>query len=224
LRGKDLFLTKQLRIPVRKFGSGYGAWTVGNTLLQPGGLAYCFGLGLEVSLEVALATELQLEVHGFDPTPRSLAWLSQQSPAPPFHVHPWAIGVEDGESTFNMPANPDHISMSAVRSSGMAGTFVAQVRTLESIHTELGNDRSIALLKMDIEGSEYGVLNALCDGKLRPTQIAVEFHHRFPEFGPQATRLAVSNLAKAGYAIADVSPNGEEVLFVHATSLAGSPS
>lgn len=52
-------------------------------------------------------------------------------------------------------------------------TEVVEMITLEDIYNEIGTD--IDLLKLDIEGAEYGVLYNVCANPL-PKQITVEFH------------------------------------------------
>lgn len=220
VRGRDVLLLPQVQVPLQKVGHGYGTWSLATELLRAGDLAYCFGLGEEISLEFELATKLGIEVHGFDPTPRSLEWVRRQDAARHFRVHDFGLAAKNGEVEFQLPDSPSHVSMSAARTSSKSGVIRARVCSLESIHDRLGDGRRIALLKMDIEGSEYEVLSALAASEIRPSQIAVEFHHRFPEIGPEATRDAVTQLARLGYLIADISPNGEEVLFIHSDALA----
>lgn len=70
---------------------------------------------------------------------------------------------------------------------------------------DLGHD-TIDLVKMDIEGAEYQVLEDIINSKIFPTQILVEFHHRFPEIGLQKTKDAINLLKKSGYCIFSISP------------------
>jgi hypothetical protein len=46
-------------------------------------------------------------------------------------------------------------------------------------------------MKMDIEGAEYEVLDGLLSSPIKPTQLLVEFHHRFPGIGLEKTFLRV---------------------------------
>jgi hypothetical protein len=71
------------------------------------------------------------------------------------------------------------------------------------------------VIKMDIEGAEYAVLPDLLASGFRPTQILVEFHHRWREVGSRRTREALALLGRSGYLIADVSENGMEYVFLH---------
>jgi len=50
---------------------------------------------------------------------------------------------------------------------------------------------------------------------IRPGQIIVEFHHRFPEIGLSMTKKAIRELKRAGYKIFYIDPKGEEFSFIH---------
>ena len=76
---------------------------------------------------------------------------------------------------------------------------------------ELGH-RYIDVVKMDIEGSEYDVINDISRSKIRPKQLLIEFHHRFPEVGIRRTKVAISTLRSMGYKIFSVSSHGIGIL------------
>ena len=87
-----------------------------------------------------------------------------------------------------------------------------QMKQLSTIMNELGHT-DINLLKMDIEGSEYEVIRSLESSSIRPKQLLVEFHHRFPEIGPSKTLSAIQELREIGYQLFSVSDSGEEFGF-----------
>ena len=72
----------------------------------------------------------------------------------------------------------------------------------------------IYILKMDIEGSEYEVIDCVIDKKIPVKQILVEFHHRFPAIGIAKSKIAINKLNLAGYKIFHVSVTGEEYSFI----------
>ena len=75
----------------------------------------------------------------------------------------------------------------------------------------------LALLKLDIEGAEYAVLDALLAGGLRPAQLLVEFDElnapQSPAVGARVGRRVRALLAE-GYRLARVAD--ANFLFVHA--------
>ncbi|HQH41245.1 MAG TPA: FkbM family methyltransferase, partial [Bacteroidales bacterium] len=88
----------------------------------------------------------------------------------------------------------------------------AEVHTLGWI-LEMTGIKKADILKMDIEGAEYKVIQNIQALDFRPQQILIEFHHRFPEIQLSDTRTAIKTLNELGYKIFYISPNGEEYSF-----------
>ena len=80
---------------------------------------------------------------------------------------------------------------------------------------ELGHDK-LDILKMDIEGAEYDVIDSLVVSGIRPRQMLVEFNHRFGGVGIGKSKNAIETLRQNGYQIYSVSDTGEEYSFVYA--------
>ncbi len=72
----------------------------------------------------------------------------------------------------------------------------------------------IDLLKMDIEGAEYSVLKDMESVNIRPKQLLIEFHHRFPNVGIGETKKAIRIVKRMGYGLFSVSSSGEEYSFI----------
>ncbi len=78
---------------------------------------------------------------------------------------------------------------------------------------KLGHEQ-IDILKIDVEGAEYEVLDGLGEVERLPTQVLVEFHHRFPGIGKQRTADSIEYLRKLGYQIFWISDTGREIGFL----------
>jgi hypothetical protein len=91
----------------------------------------------------------------------------------------------------------------------------APVHRLATILNMLGHDR-VHLLKMDIEGSEYGVIDDLIDSAVKVDQLLVEFHHRFRGIGAARTAAAIHRLRGAGFKLFHISTTGEDYAFIRA--------
>jgi FkbM family methyltransferase len=151
-------------------------------------------------------------VHAFDPTPRSIQWLRTQELPPSFVFHDYGIAEHDGVASFSPPLNKKFVSYSMIRRERPEGRAEGKVYRLSTIMRKLKHMR-VDLLKMDIEGAEYGVLRDLvCDG-VCVDQILVEFHHRWPELGVQQTKDAVRDLNRRGYKVFHITPSGDEFSF-----------
>jgi FkbM family methyltransferase len=174
---------------------------------------YSFGIGEDLSFDLELIARYGLQVHAFEPTPRSLAWVRSQTLPEALVVHEFGLGIWDGMASFRPPSDPTHVSYSMLRSDGDGSAIQAPVCRLSTIAAMLGHPR-IDLLKLDIEGGEYAALPDCLAGGLRIEQLLVEFHHRWDFVGVSQTKRTISLLRTAGYRIADVSPSGCEFTFL----------
>ena len=200
-------------------GSEYGGWAVVRSTLNKSSVVYSFGVGDDVTFDLALIKDYGLKVHGFDPTPKSIEWVkTQQSPGPVYFSRIRDLRF-DGSVLFFPPENPQHISYSILRKSVSGGQPIkVLMKRLPTILKELGHDR-IDLLKLDIEGAEFRVIDDMAKTAIRPKQILIEFHHRFKGVGKKRLREAVRTLREIGYHIFSVSENDEDYGFVHSSVL-----
>jgi FkbM family methyltransferase len=199
--------------PVMHIGTEHGGWTFNPTLLGPDSVVYSAGIGDDISFDLGLIARFGVTVHAFDPTPKSLEWLRSQHLPAKLVVHEYGIAPQDGRLTFYTPENPAYVSLSVVERASSTGTISLPVRELEGIMRELGHS-SIDLLKMDIEGSEYAVLEDLVARAIPIRQLLVEFHHRFRGVGDDKTKAAIDLLETSGYRLFAISPSAEEYSFL----------
>jgi FkbM family methyltransferase len=213
LFGTDHLLRPDVTIPKVRVGSDYGGWTLSIDLLSQGNpIVYSVGLGHDISFDLALAKAIPCEIFGFDPTPKTRQWIATQPLPGNFHYVPLGLADQDGLVNFAMPSDPSFDDFSIARP--IKGAFVAcEVRRLTSLAKQLGHDK-IDLLKMDIEGAEYRVIDDICSGTLLPSQMLVEFHHRLDGAHIRDTLQAIAKLRKTGYLLFDVSASGRELSFV----------
>jgi FkbM family methyltransferase len=172
------------------------------------------GLGTNVSFDLSLIRAFGCQVHGFDPTPDSLAWLRKKELPPQFCLHPFGLADFDGEARFSPssdPREPSHTLLERPETAGQA--VAAPVRRLSTTMRELGHEH-VDLLKLDIEGAEYGVIAEIVRDRIPVAQLLVEYHHRFPGVGVNKTNEALDLLEDAGYAAFHVSDSGREYSFL----------
>ena len=87
------------------------------------------------------------------------------------------------------------------------------MKTFSTIISELGHTH-IDVLKMDIEGSEFLVIDDILNSDISITQILIEFHGRFIENGVLKTKNAIGSIISHGYLLYNTSISGEEFSFV----------
>jgi FkbM family methyltransferase len=213
LVGRDLFYRPEVAVPCLRLGDEGASWTICPEHLGPGSVVYSFGVGTDLSFELALIERFKVRVEAFEPTPRSLQWIRSQRFPPQLIVHEFGLAPWDGTARFTPPRDSGHVSYRMVRSVSDAPAIEAPVCRLETIAGQLNHTR-IDVLKMDIEGAEYGVLADCLSSQLVIDQILVEFHHRWSSVGIAETRKAVELLRREGYRIAHVSASGCEYVFL----------
>ncbi len=89
------------------YGSSYGGFYINPELLSPTAVVYSFGIGKDISFDLACIKKHQCHVFGFDPTPKSIQWIKAQKIHSNFHFHEFGISAgTSGKSTFYIPENP----------------------------------------------------------------------------------------------------------------------
>ena len=146
--------------PTLRIGTDYGGWVFNHTLVKKDSIVYSFGIGEDASWDLGMIKRFGVTIHGFDPTPKSIRWVKAQNMPAEFVMHDFGLAPKDGELVFHAPINPNHVSLSVVERETQTERIVLPVRELAGIMKELGHDH-IDILKMDIEGSEYEVIEDL---------------------------------------------------------------
>jgi len=186
--------------------AGNQAWHISPKHLNERPLVFSLGLAENLSFDLGMIQEFAAVVHGFDPTPVSREFVEKTDLPTDFHYHAVAVAGHDGWI--------DLIERHGKGGKKRGPVFQkAPCLRLTSILKNLQLEK-IDVLKMDIEGSEYGVFDDILPAGILPTQIAVEFHHRFEEIGIQKTRRAHQALERHGYRLAHLSPWSEEFLYI----------
>lgn len=199
-------------------GSDYGGWAVSPRALGPASIVYGVGVGKDISFDLGMIARFGCTVHAFDPTPVSAAWIATQALPAEFRYHAVGLGAEDGEATFHAPVVDGHASFSLTGDGdgGATRTVTCPIRRLATLMEELGH-RHLDLLKMDIEGFEYAVIDDMIAGGIRPMQLLIEFHHGMYKHVRADTDAAVAAIMAYGYDIFWVSNGGHEYGFIART-------
>lgn len=218
IRGRDLWVSPDLRCSKAFLGSRYNGKSVCLKDLSEESLVYSFGVGYDISFDLELIERTGCQVHAFDPTPEVALWLSKQETPEQFRFHPWGLSHSDGKATFSFVDREESADFTLVSETETQeeNSFEAEVLTLETIMMRLGHER-LDLLKIDIEGAEYPVLKQILaneDPCFR--RLLVEFHHRFTNIDKSETKTALGLLRERGYGLFSVDWAGLEYGFLKA--------
>lgn len=219
LVGKELRLRPDLRIHTVKDGG----WWFHPDVLDDRSIVYSLGVGEDLDFDLALVRRFGCELHAFDPTPSTVDWIAGRELPPAVQFHPWAVTARDGRLTLypriRRDGSRDTVMYTMVPEDEAASDGIeVPAMSLGSIAERLGHER-LDLLKMDIEGAEYEVLDSLLASAVKPVQLLVEFHHRFPGIGPERTADMIERLRAAGYRLFAIAETGRELSFILPGSL-----
>jgi FkbM family methyltransferase len=209
---RDLWQQRQVKCTELRLGDDGARWCICPDGLSVSSVVYSFGVREDVSFELELIRQFGVRVNVFDPTLRSIEWLRKQALPEKIHFYAYGLAEQDRTCKFSPPRNPAHVSHSIVGRKTTRAAIEVPVRRLASIMRALGHKR-IVLLKMDVEGAEYGVIADAISSGIPVGQLLVEFHHRWPEIGIEKTEAAIRALNRAGYSIFSISASGEEYSF-----------
>jgi len=164
---------------------GYSLRTLGNVqtgcswIFCPDGLGsesiiYSGGVGNDISFEHSLVKEFGCTVNLFDPSPTGIATMKRlENTNPQLKFLP--VGLAGQPCTLRLvpPLSSEEGSwfMHEVK-----GSFEAPCLDLGSLMKQ-NHHSFVDLVKLDIEGSEYGVIENILDARIPVRQILVEFHH-----------------------------------------------
>jgi hypothetical protein len=115
---------------------------------------------------------------------------------PQFHFFPVALAGHSGK--LKVAGHPDNVDSWYTRDDS-AATFEIPCTDLHSLMQQNGHTH-IDLLKLDIEGSEYGVIDDLLRRRIPVRQLCADFDFGYtPGVRPRQAIRAILKLAARGY-------------------------
>lgn len=177
---------------VKRVGDAGSGWTIHTDPLP--NVSYCAGVGKGMSFETELANLSKGCVLVFDPSPTGITTAGKTDTSG-LMFYPVGIAAQTATYEFSLPQDPDEGSFSVPRPGSETTRF--ECWNLQTIMEKHGHD-SIDLLKMDIEGFEYDIIDQVLEKSIPVRQICVEFH---PWLKPGRTWPTIWRLRKTGYQI-----------------------
>jgi FkbM family methyltransferase len=214
--GSEPVVPVTMAVDLEFHGNDYCGWSIRRGALNAHSVVVDVGLGEDITFSQSLIDKFGLTVHGFDPTPRAIDYIKRTSPRN-FVLHELGVGARSGKAKFFLPINEQHVSGSLIPEAHL-GKRELQVELLSigDLFRRLHCER-IDLFKLDIEGAEFDLIASpeFAEYAPRIDMLCVEFHHRWPSFGRQATDAAVATLRGLGFGCAwRATSTNEEFLFI----------
>lgn len=204
------------KCPKRWYGSDYGGFYLNPDLLNEHSVVYSFGIGEDISFDEAVISKHNCKVFGFDPTPKSINWIKTRHDVPKrFHFLEYGVDTKTHYVTFFLPKNEAHISGSLVKTSNVSESAAIEVpmKKFCDIVRELKHSH-VDVLKMDIEGAEYNVVEDVLNESIEIKQLLIEIHDRFFLDGRERSARMFEILYAKGYALFGKSESNEELSFI----------
>jgi FkbM family methyltransferase len=207
-------LKKTFHCNKKWYGSSYGGFYVNPDLINESSIVYSFGIGKDISFDRAIMKNHRCKVYGFDPTPKSIEYIKTNNNSL-FFFNDYGISKRTGVEIFFLPENEKGVSASMTLNEFVSEdkSIEAKMKCFDDITREFGHQH-IDVVKMDIEGSEYEVLETLIDSDVSITQLLVEFHDRYFE-GEIKSKKIIELLYNKGFEIFAASLNYEEISFIN---------
>jgi FkbM family methyltransferase len=218
-------------LATRSLGTDYGGWVVPGGFITAQSVCYLAGAGTDISFDVALAETYGCKVCIFDPTPRAQQHFFDlvnatkngkkmpinpqenyeitEKTLPLLEFHTLGLWDKPDVIKFFAPENSQHVSHSAVNLQHTNTFFEASVDTIKNIMKKL-NHTCVDLLKIDIEGAEYVVLDNFLAEKPDVKVICVEFDEiNHPQGFGYMRRIGnyINKMQAAGYVLFALDKN-----------------
>jgi len=217
---KYFFEGKYISVNINKiskqwFGNQYGGFYLAQNSIDKSSIFYSIGIGEDISFDEGIMDRYGCKVFAFDPTPKSVVWVKENVTTQNFVFSPIGVAKEKGSRKFYLPTNNSHVSGSIhdIKTINNSNSIDLKFDSLSNIMKD-NNHSKLDLLKMDIEGAEYEVIDHIQKNNIDIKQILVEFHPHFEKDGKKKTKKAIEKLEKMVYSCFGLSNSLLEYSFI----------
>ena len=204
------------RSKIQIIGTEHGNSAVILDLIPAGSTVISAGVGEDILFDLELIKLKNCKIIGINPTEKSKRYI-ENNPHENISLLQKALYSESNKKIkIYKNTNPDYVSVSITPSrQNVSEKDYYETETI-SLQELLNKYKDVSVVKMDIEGAEYDVLNSI--DNLNIPQICVEFHHFCTDFTPYDTTQCIMNLNNMGYVVVygkSLQGAPKDVTFVH---------
>jgi len=197
-------------------GTQYGGWFVDLGLVPENSTVISAGVGEDISFDLELIKNKSCNIVGVDPTEKSARYI-RKNPNDNFKFIQKALYSNSNQKIkMYKNQNPEWVSESVTTTHNMVSDWDCYDAITTNVEDLLKEYNNVSILKMDIEGSEYEVLNNLKE--LSIPQLCVEFHYFCTDYTLEDTKKCIKHLTGLGYNNFVPKPNSKllaELTFIH---------
>ncbi len=214
-------------------GSHYNGYDIPSKLLDSSSICYCIGAGDDITFDTEIAVMYGSKVFIFDPMPEAkthylelVVKTKKNEPLSVWENFPFTyrikpeqlsnltfmeLGVWDSEKIikFYEPTRENYNSHSILNLQKSDTYIESPVDRLSNIMKKL-NHSYVDLVKIEIEGAEYTVIETIIKDKLDIKMILVEFDEVYHKNGPahlMRIKKSTNLILNAGYKMVHTTPN-----------------
>ncbi len=216
----SVVLKKRKEVVLSYYGSEYGGFYVYDCFdgKDTPLIVYSFGIGEDLSFSEALKKTHDCEIYAFDPTPKSAQYVRKHPlyADESFHFYKIGLSGHNKKTIFYLPENEEFVSGSMVSHAGLKKNGIeVTMKNLRTITRKL-NHSHIDILKMDIEGTEFEVIDKL-KNDLSIDQVCMETHSRFFSLGLVKLYRMNKKMSNLGFVL--VGRFNDDLTYVHKSVL-----
>ncbi len=197
----------------------YGVYTVMDCIPDNACIVSA-GLGTDTHFEEDVIKKYRnANIYAFDPTPKSIEFVKtvrHLDKEKRFHFFSYGISKQDGREIFYLPADDSAVSCSTIKNMYSSKKNIeVEMKSFKSV-LELTKVKKIDILKLDIEGTEFSVIEDIIDSNIEIKQICLEIHPLYFENPYKETKKFLKKMFGANYKIAYITRNGlgNEITFI----------
>ncbi|MGF1588174.1 MAG: FkbM family methyltransferase [Pleurocapsa sp.] len=199
------------RDDLEELGTEYGGWVIPVNLLDSNSICYCVGCGEDISFDLSLIDRFGCDVCAFDPTPRAIQHVQEVAgDIPQYRFFELGLWDKEDQLKFYVPQDSSHVSHSLLNLQQTKDYICVPVNRLSNIMQEMGHAK-IDLLKIDIEGAEYKVIESILEDQIEIKIICIEYDECFNPLDQNfqaRIKASVNSLLACGYSLVCAQGNG----------------
>ncbi|MES2646941.1 MAG: FkbM family methyltransferase [Bacteroidota bacterium] len=221
--GRELNILTSRKTRVRKaidcrsewYGDRGSGFFLFPDLLNKTAIVYSFGIRQNISFETAIINQHASHVFAFDATRGSILWVEKQVLPPAFNFHPFGLNKRNGTVNFKIPGNKQLLSARFANQPFVAERLPipVSVKSFTDITLQFEH-KQIDILKIDLDGSEYEVLDSILTSRIEVVQLLIKINEKRFADGKTRTKKLFASLKEHGYEIFAVSNDMEKLSFI----------